>query len=63
MRRNPDDPAVQLRLALSQFKRGNLVKAAEAADRVIALGGDVTSAWRMKAAVNLDLGDAPAAAT
>jgi protein O-GlcNAc transferase len=63
VRHNPDDPDLQLKLALTNFKRGNLVKAVEAADRVIALGGDVTSAWRMKAAVNLDLGDAPAAAT
>jgi protein O-GlcNAc transferase len=61
VRRNPDDPAVQLKLAVTNFKRGNLVKAIDAADCVIALGGDVTSAWRVKAALHMELGDAPAA--
>jgi protein O-GlcNAc transferase len=44
------------------FKRGNLVKAADAADRAIALGGDVTMARKFKAIVHIELGDAPAVA-
>ena len=44
------------------FKRGSLVKALEAADRAIALGGDVTMARKFKAMVHVHLGDAPAAA-
>lgn len=62
MKRNPVDPAVQLRLAVDLFKRGNLVKAADAADRAIALGGNVTMARKFKAMVHIELGDTQAVA-
>jgi len=61
VRRNSDEAAVQLRLAVDLFKRGSLVKALDAADRAIALGGDVTMARKFKAVVHVELGDAPAA--
>jgi protein O-GlcNAc transferase len=62
VRRNSGDPAAQLRLAVDLFKRGSLVKALDAADRAIALGGDATMARKFKAIAHIALGDAPAVA-
>lgn len=61
VRRNSNDPAAQLRLAVTLFKRGSLVAALHAVDRAIALGGDVAMARKFKAVVHIELGDMPAA--